>query len=320
MASSKQAPNLILGCASFGLAEDDPFVKTTTAAQAADLFRLFASYGHETVDSSRRYPPTAPGTSEQVIGGGLKLLQQSILVDTKVLSAPGCHEPSKIATSIAESLAALGATSVHTIYLHYPDRTRPLTDPISALSRAVSEGQAQRWGVSNYTFAEVEEMVALCDRHGWIRPAVYQGEYNLLNREAERDMIPFCHDHGIAFYAYSPGAGGVVAPTGTRITAEGPVADHVRAKYGDQLRSTAIQKVRDAATDHGLSAYEVAIRWAVWDGALQAGDGVVVGASSPQQLKQTCEAVRKGGLAEELKSAVEGVWVTIQQKDKQSDS
>ncbi len=320
--SNKQPPKLVLGCANFGLAENDPFIKTTTASQAAGLFKVFSSYGHNTVDSSRRYPPTAPGTSEQVIGAGLRLLQEqedgtSFSVDTKVLSAPGCHEPSKIAASISESLEALGLTSVNTIYLHFPDRTRPLTDPISALSHAVSRGQAKRWGVSNYTLDDLKQILSLCDEHPdrWIRPAVCQGEYNFLKREAEQDLIPFCHEHGMAFYAYSPGAGGVVAPTSTRMTSPGPVADVVRQKYGDQQVQAALQRVRDAAADNNLTAYEVAIRWAVWDGALSAThqDGVIVGASSEKQLKETCEAVQRGGLPDELRSVVESVWETIQQ-------
>ncbi|KAK5026547.1 hypothetical protein LTS07_007481 [Exophiala sideris] len=186
---AKQQPNIILGCASFGSPED-PTTKTHTPAQAALLFDVLTSYGHTTIDTSRRYPPTKPGTSEEVIGGTLSStenasLTSKLVIDTKVLSAPGCHKPENIAKSIADSLNALGVSSVHTIYLHFPDRTQPLTNPISALSHAVSNGQAQQWGISNYTLDDVRAILSWCKEHGWIPPAVFQGEYNPLNRAAE---------------------------------------------------------------------------------------------------------------------------------------
>ncbi|KAI1610416.1 NADP-dependent oxidoreductase domain-containing protein [Exophiala viscosa] len=312
---AKQQPNIILGCASFGSPED-PTTKTHTSAQAEVLFNVLTSYGHSTIDTSRRYPPTRPGTSEEVIGATLSSTEtaSNIVIDTKVLSAPGCHKPENIAKSIADSLNALGVSSVHTIYLHFPDRTQPLTNPVSALSHAVSTGQAKQWGISNYTLADVQEILSLCKQHDWIPPAVFQGEYNPLNREAESELIPYLHEHGVAFYAYSPGAGGAIAPTGSRLTAKGPAGDRVRQLYGGEKMQGAIQKVRDAVDTAGLKGHEAAIRWTVWDGVLDGkyGDGVIVGASSEGQLRETLEAVKRGGLSTDVRDVVGGIWGDIQ--------
>lgn len=312
----KQLPKLILGCSNFG-SPSNPHCRTTTPIQAAALLTTFASYGHTTIDTSRHYSAGEPGTSEGLLGPALTLLQTGpnpppIHIDTKVLSSPGMHTPSNIARSISASLSALQVPSVHTIYLHFPDRTVPFTSPISALSLAVSSGQAAQWGLSNYTLADVREILALCDEHNLIRPAVFQGEYNALNRSNEA-LIHYLHDQNIAFYAYSPAAGGVFSPSGTRLTAQTPAGEIWRQRYGSEETRAAIQKVRDAATENGLGGHEVAMRWAVWDGVLDEkfGDGVVIGAGSEEQLKATCELVKKGGLEDEIRSIVEDVWESI---------
>lgn len=318
-AGTKNPPKLVLGCAGFG-SPVDPICTTTTTDQAAALFTTFISYGHHTVDTSRRYPPQAPGTSEELIGETLELLksksgtegQPSILIDTKTLSAPGCHKPENLRASISDSLKALRVDSVHTIYLHFPDRTVPLSDPASVLSNAVKTGQAKQWGISNYTVDDIHELVRLCDENGWVKPAVYQGEYNALSRASE-DLIRACHEQGIAFYAYSPGAGGVFSPSGSRMSAQHVGGDRMRALYGGEEMQSAVQKVRDVAQQKGLGGHEVAMRWAFWDGILDGkyGDGVIVGASSEKQLRNTCEFLTKGGLDDELRQLVDGIWATV---------
>jgi aflatoxin B1 aldehyde reductase len=324
----KQPPKLILGCSNFG-SPTDPHCKITTAAQAASILTTFTSYGHNTIDTSRRYPPQAPGTSEELLGEALKLLSQqpdtapdtneknvaaSIKIDTKTLSLPGDHHPDRLSSSISSSLTALGLSSVHTIYLHFPDRSVPFSLPISTLSHAVSSGQATQWGLSNYTISDLREILSLCAQHNWIKPAIYQGEYNALNRSNEA-LVEFCHDNGIAFYAYSPGAGGVFAEGGSRIEAATPAGQRVRALYGGEAMQDAIGRVRDVTGRMGLGGHETVLRWAFWDGVLDGrfGDGVVAGTSGEKQLRATCEFLGKGGLNDDLRETVEQVWGAVKE-------
>jgi aflatoxin B1 aldehyde reductase len=308
---SKKPPHLVLGCANFSSAGPSWIAKHTTLDQACSIFRIFQSYGHSIIDTSRRYPPTAPGTSEDLIGQALRAFpESSIQIDTKTLSDPGDHKPENLQTSISKSLAALNAPSVRTIYLHFPDRSVPLSSPVSTLSNAVSSGLAQQWGISNYTLEDLHEIMRLCEQNNWIKPATYQGEYNALSRDSE-PIIQFCHDHGMAFYAYSPGAGGVFSPSGSRIVSDSPVGQRVRALYGSEEMQAAVQKVREVAKGKGLGGHEVAMRWAFWDGMLNENDGVIVGVGAASQLKDTCEFLRKGRLDDEVRAAVEGVWATV---------
>ncbi len=307
----KQPPKLILGCSNFGSATD-PFVRISTPTQAAALLKTFTSYGHNIIDTSRRYPPQAPGTSEEVLGQALKLLNSEsedgpkIQIDTKTLSLPGDHKPENLRTSISTSLSVLGVSSVNTIYLHFPDRSVPLSDPVSTLSAAVQAGQAHQWGLSNYTLADLREILTLCSANNWVPPAIYQGEYNALSRKAE-DMINLCHENGISFYAYSPAAAGVFSPSGSRISASTPAGQRARQLYGGEDMQRVVQRVRDVAERKGLGGHEVAIRWAFWDGMLDGkfGDGVIIGASSEKQLRETCELLEKGGLDDELRQLMD---------------
>ncbi|KAL6249690.1 hypothetical protein RBB50_003545 [Rhinocladiella similis] len=309
--SGKSQPAIVLGCANFG-SDTDPTTKHHTTKQASELFAILVRYKHNVIDTSRRYPPLAGGTSEELIGSTLRSAAfPDLRIDTKVLSAPGCHKPENIAKSISDSLNALGVDSVRTIYLHYPDRSVPLIDPTTALSHAVDIGQAKQWGLSNYTIEDVREILSLCEQHSLVKPAIFQGEYNALNRNSE-ELIPFLHDNGIAFYAYSPAAGGALAPTGSRITAQGPAGDRVRKLYGTAQVQKSIERVRDVAEKNGLKGHETAIRWVVWNSLLDGryGDAVIVGAGSANQLDETLHAINKGSLPDEVSQAIEGIWIS----------
>ncbi|KIW15571.1 hypothetical protein PV08_05619 [Exophiala spinifera] len=310
--SGKPRPTIVLGCASFG-SEIDPLTRHHTTQQASELFAALTRHRHNIIDTSRRYPALAGGTSEELIGSTLRSAAfPDIEIDTKVLSAPGCHKPENIAKSISDSLRALRVDSVRTIYLHYPDRSVPLIEPIRALSHAVDIGQAKQWGLSNYTIDDVHEVLSLCKKHGLVKPAIFQGEYNAINRDSE-ELITLLHENGIAFYAYSPAAGGTLSPTGSRIAAQGLGGDRTRQLYGTEPVQKAIQQVRDVAEKNGLNGHETAIRWVVWDSMLDEkyGDGVIIGASSVSQLEETLRAIDEGPLPGEVNQAIEGIWASM---------
>jgi aflatoxin B1 aldehyde reductase len=310
----KQPPKIILGCASWG-SPSDPATKFQTPTEGLPILTTLLSFRHNTIDTSRRYPATAPGTSEEVLGQTLPLLPKGggeIDIDTKTLSAPGCHKPDVLRKSIADSLSALGVKSVNSIYLHFPDRSVPLSDPVSTLSDAVRQGQAKRWGLSNYTVEDLGEILRLCDEHGWVKPGVFQDAYNPLNRKSE-GIIELCHRNGLAFYAYSPGASGVLSPSSTRLQADNYIGNATRNLYSNTQMEAVIDRVRKEAELKGMNGHEIALRWTVWDGMLdgEEGDGVVLGCSSQRQLRESLEWVKKGPLDEELRELVGSIWESV---------
>lgn len=71
------------------------------------------------------------------------------------------------------------------------------------------------FGISNFAPDEVERVVSLCKRSGWVAPTVYQGHYNAVSRLAEEELLPVLPRLGLRFYAYSPGAGAMFSGTAT---------------------------------------------------------------------------------------------------------
>jgi aflatoxin B1 aldehyde reductase len=63
-------------------------------------------------------------------------------------------------------------------------------------------GKFKAFGLSNYTAAEVEEILRICDEGGFRKPTVYQGQYNAIVRGGEEELFPLLRKHGIAFYAW----------------------------------------------------------------------------------------------------------------------
>lgn len=318
----KPHPDIVLGAANFGSASD-PLCKTTTPEAAAEHLTILQSYGYDTVDTARRYPPFAQGTSEELLGSALALLEKNttspgpstIKIDTKVLSNPGDHSIPRIASSIAASLSSLQLPQVHTIYAHAPDRSTPLSSPASAFHSAVTtNGQATQWGISNYTLSEVQTLLQICDANNWLRPAVYQGQYSAVARQSETSLIPYLHSQNIAFYAFAPGAAGIFG-SASRLQLQNAVGDAMRAAFGVDGVQRAAERVKAVAAEKGIkSAHEVAVRWVVWHSMLDAnyGDKVIVGAGSAQQLRETLEGVEKGPLEEDVVEVVERVWAEIE--------
>ena len=70
------------------------------------------------------------------------------------------------------------------------------------MNKAYTEGKFKFFGLSNYTADEVEEIVQICEAKGYLKPSVYQGQYNPIIRSGEKELFPLLRKHGIAFYAW----------------------------------------------------------------------------------------------------------------------
>lgn len=193
-------PKIIFGTASFG-SSADPHAKFHSAETATPVLELLRSRKYTEIDTARAYPVGAAGTSESLLGA--LDVGSWATIDTKVTSwAPGSHSKAGIEASVQGSLAALRTPKVHILYLHAPDRDTPLEITCAALDDAFRHGKFDRFGISNYTVDEVQRIVHICERDGFVKPTVYQGQYNAIARNGEADLFPLLRRCGISFYAY----------------------------------------------------------------------------------------------------------------------
>lgn len=161
--------------------------------------------GYTVLDTARAY---GSGTSEELLGQ--TDAGSWATVDTKVASfAPGSHTASKIKESVDGALKALNGIKPRIMYLHAPDRQTPFAETLQAMNEAHKAGHFEKFGLSNYSADEVDEIVGLCEKNGWVKPSVYQGHYNAIARRPEKELFPTLRKHGLSYYAYSPSAGGM---------------------------------------------------------------------------------------------------------------
>lgn len=320
---------VVLGTASVG-SKKSPLAKITTIESLSKFLSTFRQRGYNDIDTARAYPVGRGGTCEQLLGEKELKLQTWANTSTKVSSfMPGSHRPKNINESIKKSLEALGAEEdgVDIMYLHAPDRATPFSETCEAMHEAWLEGKFARFGLSNYTVEQVEEVVRICEECGYNPPSVYQGQYNPICRGAENRLFEVLRKHNIAFYAYSPSACGFFSNKVTRASVKDQdsrwnIASPLGAKYaGDYFHDplfAAAETVRMQAKKYGISGHAAALRWTTWHSKLDAacGDAVIIGASRLEQLEENLNILEQGPLPEGLVSIINKMWEDVKSLEK----
>ncbi|HEX4998964.1 MAG TPA: aldo/keto reductase, partial [Terriglobia bacterium] len=163
------------------------------------------------------------GASERILGRALKTFGASpdrVVIATKVCS-PMSDDPNDrglsrkhIMQSIDRSLERLGRDYVDLYLMHRADPATPIEETLLAFADLIRAGKILYYGASTMPAWQFARLVYTADRLGAPRPASMQPYYNIVYREEEREMIPFCRAEGIGVTPYSPIARGFV--TGER--------------------------------------------------------------------------------------------------------
>jgi aryl-alcohol dehydrogenase-like predicted oxidoreductase len=169
-----------------------------------------------------------------------------------------------ILSAIDASLRRLGTDYVDLYQIHRWDDDTPIEETMSALHDIVQVGKARYIGASSmyaWQFAKAQHAAGL---HGWTRFVSMQNHYNLLYREEEREMIPFCRDQGVGILPWSPLARGILA--GTRDRGEKRLTVRARSDpYADELYAEDDFEVLDAlwavAAERGVPLAQIALAW-----------------------------------------------------------
>lgn len=179
-----------------------------TPEAVGQMLETFFNRGYNHLDSARNYPPHAPGTCEPLIGAALEAYRSSNHTSSPIISSkvPSWdeypHSRSKIDEHVNASLKALRLPHIDIEYLHQPDHSVLFEETCEAMDKAYREGKFRRFGLSNYSIEDIEKIIAICERHGYVKPTVYQGQYNAIARNVEDGLIAVLRKYGIAFYAY----------------------------------------------------------------------------------------------------------------------
>ena len=190
--------------------------------------------------------------------------------------------------------------------IHRYDAKTPIEETLEALSDVVRAGKARYIGASSMYAWQFVQAVYLQKEHGWSQFISMQNHYNLVYREEEREMIPFCRNQGIGLIPWSPLARGFLA--GNRRKEDW--GDTTRAKTDSFLHDLYYRdsdfKIVDCVTElaqrRGVSNAQIALAWMLHQPGITAP---IIGASKPYQLDQAVAALDIKLSPEELKSLEE---------------
>lgn len=229
---------------------------------------------HEAVDHGVNLFDTAEsyndGESERVIGAALAARRDRVFLATKVHTqrAAGGRAArlsrANLIESLEGSLKRLRTDHVDLYQLHHPDPQAPYEDTFSTLDQMVRDGKVRYVGVCNHYGWHLGFLISELRRRNWTVFASSQHVYNLLERQAEIEIIPFCRKFGRAFMAYEPFALGLL--TGAyQVGSPPPNGARDGQRVTDYLTDPTSQRVIAAlpalAQRCELSANQLAILW-----------------------------------------------------------
>jgi aflatoxin B1 aldehyde reductase len=280
-------------------------------------FEALKREGVDTIDTAQLYP----GSEERI---GRVPGHEHFTIDTKLFGGfnKGTLVPETILSSARESLSKCAIRQFDILYIHAPDTSVPLEPALEAINQLHKEGLFRRFGLSNFTAEQVQEVYDICKQKGWVLPSVYQGNYNPVARKLETLLFPTLRRLGMAFYAYSPLAGGFLTKTAADIDAgagrfnEAAVGGLYLKLYNRPSFREALSEWNEIAEMEGVSKAELAYRWVAYHGALKEefGDAVIFGARTIQMVEETARGLKKGRLSETARERIEGIWKKVEKE------
>lgn len=240
------------------------------------------------------------GVSEEITGRVLAEFakRDEVVIATKVYN-PMSDDPNDrglsrkhIMASIDNSLRRLGTDYVDLYQIHRFDRTTPIEETMEALHDVVKAGKARYIGASSMYTWQFAQMVHLAERKGWTRFVSMQNHYNLVYREEEREMIPFCQSEGIGVIPWSPLARGFLAGNRSREnwgeTVRAKTDDMAQRMYYHDSDFTVVDRVVEVAAQRGVRPAQIALAWLLNRPGITAS---IIGASKQSHLDDALGAL-----------------------------
>ena len=270
-----------LGCNSMGLVPDDEARRIVHAAIEGGI-TLF--------DTAEVY---AGGRSEETLGRYLPADRQGLTVITK-LGHPSSVQPglapcaeAQVVRAIEGSLRRLKCERLDVVLLHFPDPLTPFAETVSALGRLIAEGKLAHWGVSNFTAAQLGDLVVAADGLGVPRPVVVQDEFSLIRRSAASSTLPAAVSYSMGFVPFFPLAGGLLAGRyDLDASAAAPIREQAVRRFRERFLNAAtlrkVRRLREVCLRAEAPMTRVALAWLARHAAVSS---IIAGASSASQVR-----------------------------------
>ena len=291
--SDLRVSRICMGCMGFGDASNGQHSWTVDEEHSREIIRRGLELGVNFFDTAIGYQS---GTSEQYLGRALRdfARRDEVVVATKFLPrtneeiAAGVSGQEHIRRLLDKSLQNLGTDHVDLYIYHMWDYQTPLYDIMDGLNQMVKEGKTRYIGISNCFAWQLCKANALAEKEGFAKFVSVQSHYNLIFREEEREMAPFCREENIAMTPYSSLAGGRLSKHPGETSKRLQEDSYAQLKYGGMADQDApiLQRVAELADRHGVSMTEVSLAW-----LLTKVTAPVVGATKLHHIEGAARAV-----------------------------
>jgi aryl-alcohol dehydrogenase-like predicted oxidoreductase len=263
------------------------------ADQAEACVEKAFEVGINFIDTANVY---AGGRAEEFLGQVLASRQRdSYVLATKVFfqmpNGDRGLSREQILKNIDLSLARLRTDYVDLYQCHRYDWSTPLEETMDALSEVVRSGKARYLGFSEWPVEQISEAMEMTGVEHFVSS---QPQYSMIWRGPERDVIPYCRDHGISQIVWSPLYQGILTgkykpgeppPSGSRAT--DPKQNQFMDAADDHVLLERVQQLKTVADDVGISLAELALAWVLREPNVACA---IVGASRPQQVEENAAA------------------------------
>lgn len=248
---------------------------------------------HEALDLGITTIDTAPvygfGISEEIVAKALRtsnMPRDAVIIATKAgmewdedENVVRNSKEKRIRTEVEDSLRRLQTDYIDIYQIHWPDPDTPIEETAVAMAKLMDEGKVRSIGVCNYSVEQMDEWRRVAPLHS------NQVRFNVIERDTEKDILPYCNEHGMGFLAYSPLARGLLTGKYSANTVFPPGdsrATDKRFSGEDAARNLRIVAgLTEMAEEAGKTVAQLAVRW-----ALDRDNNIVVlwGARRPGQI------------------------------------
>jgi aryl-alcohol dehydrogenase (NADP+) len=281
----------------FGLQCDEP--------TSLSILDRAAEGGIDFIDTSDVYPLggdlTTQGRTEDILGRWLHGRRDRFVVATKCFGPTGPspfdrgNSRRHIFDAIDASLRRLQTDYIDLYQLHGFDAATPIDETLGALGDLVHQGKIRYIGCSNFLTYQLVRAIGRSETLRLARFDSVQPRYNLLFRQIEREMLPFCGEEGVGVIPYNPIAGGLLSgrhrrgdppAEGSRFTL-GNAGRMYQGRYWHDREFDTVDQLRAISEEVGVSLVTLSVAWVLANETITAP---IIGASHPDQLAASLEA------------------------------
>jgi len=285
-----------LGCNNFGMRVDASGTAAVVAAALDGGINFFDTadyYGHS--------------QSEVYLGQALGKRRQEVIIATKFGLPMGDSPLDKgasrryIMQAVEASLQRLNTDYIDLYQIHFPDPDTPIQETLAALDDLVHQGKVRYLGCSNFSGWQLADADWTAAAFGYAAFVSAQNQYSLLDRRAEREVIPACEHFGLGLLPYFPLASGLLTgkyrrgqppPEGTRLSNPSPAVTTALSDANFDV----VEALTRFAEERGHNLLELALCWLLSQPVVSS---VIAGATAPEQVTGNISAALNWRLTEE---------------------